>query len=108
MSKDKKKRGGSSQEGSEKKKPKNPLMNKLFVDSQKKFFEGRRLLLKTKNIYKNKKHIPDGADDYLWYCLKCWNLERVIDAELVGAPEPEQLTMEDLINEMESGVDYAE
>jgi hypothetical protein len=41
-------------------------------------------------------------------CLKCWNLERVIDAELVGAPEPEQLTMEDLINEMESGVDYAE
>jgi hypothetical protein len=35
-------------------------------------------------------------------------LERVIDAELVGAPEPEELTMEDLINEMESGVDDAD
>ena len=69
MSKDKKKkRGGSSQEGPKKKKPKpkNPLMNKLLVDSQKKFFEGRRLLLKSKNIYKNKNDIPDGEEDYLW------------------------------------------
>ena len=68
MSKDKKKRGGSSQEGPKKKKPKpkNPLMNKLLVDSQKKFFEGRRLLLKSKNIYKNKNDIQDGEEDYLW------------------------------------------
>ena len=85
MSKDKKKRGGSSQEGPKKKKPKpkNPLMNKLLVDSQKKFFEGRRLLLKSKNIYKNKNDIPDGEEDYLWlysvtlvslYRLPCYRI----------------------------------
>ena len=32
----------------------------------------------------------------------------MIDAELVGAREPEELTMEDLISEMESGVSGAD
>ena len=27
--------------------------------------------------------------------LKCWNLERIIEAELVGAPVPDNLTMEE-------------
>ena len=27
--------------------------------------------------------------------LKCWNLERIIEAELVGAPVPVDLTMEE-------------
>ena len=31
--------------------------------------------------------------------LKCWNLERVIIAELEGKPHPEELTMDDLLNE---------
>ena len=26
---------------------------------------------------------------------KCWNLERIIEAELVGAPVPDDLTMEE-------------
>ena len=31
--------------------------------------------------------------------LKCWNLERIIDADLMGDGKPSQLTMNDLINE---------
>ena len=31
--------------------------------------------------------------------LKCWNLERIIDADLMGEYRPSQLTMVDLVNE---------
>ena len=31
--------------------------------------------------------------------LKCWNLERVIQAELMGAPEPIDLTMDEFAND---------
>ena len=31
--------------------------------------------------------------------LKCWNLERIIEAESFGQSLPEQLTMDDLIGE---------
>ena len=31
--------------------------------------------------------------------LKCWNLERVIEAEMLGKERPEDLTMEDLLRE---------
>ena len=41
-------------------------MNKLLVDSQKKYMVGRRLLLKTKHIYNKKSDIPAGAEEYLW------------------------------------------
>ena len=60
-------------------------------------------------IYIDKKWV---AEEYLWRCkagtwskerteeaLKCWNLERVIEAELMGKLEPEELTMEELIQE---------
>ena len=30
--------------------------------------------------------------------LKCWNLERIIEAELIGAPAPIDLTMEDFVD----------
>ena len=30
--------------------------------------------------------------------LKCWNLERILDADLMGEPAPTQLTMNDLLN----------
>ena len=30
--------------------------------------------------------------------LKCWNLERIIQAELMGAPEPIDLTMDEFAN----------
>ena len=30
--------------------------------------------------------------------LKCWNLERIIQAELIGAPEPIDLTMDEFAN----------
>jgi hypothetical protein len=33
--------------------------------------------------------------------LKCWNLERILDAELLNEPVPSELTMEDLIAEGE-------
>jgi len=60
-------------------------------------------------IYIDKKWV---AKEYLRRCkegawseerteeaLKCWNLERVIEAELMGKLEPEELTMEELIKE---------
>ena len=31
--------------------------------------------------------------------LKCWNLERIIEAEAFGQPMPEHLTMNDLVME---------
>ena len=31
--------------------------------------------------------------------LKCWNLERILDADLMGEPAPTQLTMNDLLSE---------
>ena len=31
--------------------------------------------------------------------VKCWNLERLIDAELVGGSKPEPLTIDDLLRE---------
>ena len=30
--------------------------------------------------------------------LKCWNLESIIDADLVGEDKPSQLTMNDLVS----------
>ena len=30
--------------------------------------------------------------------LKCWNLERILDAELLGKQMPPELTIEDLLN----------
>ncbi len=36
--------------------------------------------------------------------LKCWNLERIIDAEQQGKDAPSELNMEDLLNE-ETGRD---
>jgi hypothetical protein len=36
--------------------------------------------------------------------LKCWNLERIIDAEQQGNDAPSELNMEDLLNE-ETGRD---
>ena len=60
-------------------------------------------------IYIDKKWV---AEEYLRRCkagawskertedaLKCWNLERVIEAELMGKLEPEELTMKELIQE---------
>ena len=53
------------------------------------------------------------AKEYLWRCkkgawkkgltddaVKCWNLERILDAELHGLSKPEDLTADDLIAEM--------
>jgi hypothetical protein len=34
---------------------------------------------------------------------KCWNLERILDAEQRGQPMPKELTMDDLINEDNTG-----
>ncbi len=31
--------------------------------------------------------------------LKCWNLERIIDAEQQGKDAPSELTLEDILNE---------
>ena len=112
MAKDKKKRGGSN-------------LSAGYVSSPKR----TRLKVRTYERLAMLAHLMHHvfidvkwvAEEYLARCksgawkqsseedfLKCWNLERVIDAELVGAPEPEELTMEDLINEMESGVSDAD
>ena len=34
-------------------------------------------------------------------CLKCWNLERILEAELFGDPKPKDLTMNELLCGME-------
>ena len=34
--------------------------------------------------------------------LKCWNLERIIDAEMLGKPPPPELTLEELVQEENS------
>ena len=39
----------------------------------------------------------EGTDD----ALKCWNLERVIDAETYGKPNPKELTLNDFMGEEE-------
>ena len=33
--------------------------------------------------------------------MKCWNLERIIDADLMGDSQPLELTIDQLINEGE-------
>jgi hypothetical protein len=33
--------------------------------------------------------------------LKCWNLEQILDAERFGEPKPPQLTMNDLLSDLE-------
>ena len=33
--------------------------------------------------------------------LKCWNLERIIDADLMGDSQPLELTIDELVNEGE-------
>jgi hypothetical protein len=33
--------------------------------------------------------------------LKCWNLEQILDAEKFGEPKPPQLTMNDLLSDLE-------
>ena len=57
-------------------------------------------------------HVDDEwvAREYLWRCkagawkkentaeaLKCWNLERILDAKVAGTPPPPHLTLEDLL-----------
>ena len=57
------------------------------------------------------------ADEYLRRCkagewkkyideeaLKCWNLERIIDAKLFGKDEPPGLSIEELLRENEGAV----
>jgi hypothetical protein len=39
--------------------------------------------------------------------LKCWNLERILDAELHRAPTPPKLSLEELIGEEKEGVEVA-
>ena len=52
------------------------------------------------------------ANEYLWRCkagswkkenteeaLKCWNLERILEAESLGKTPPADLTMDDLVRE---------
>ena len=34
--------------------------------------------------------------------LKCWNLERIIDAEMLGKPPPPELTLDELVQEENS------
>ena len=36
--------------------------------------------------------------------MKCWNLERIIDAKLFGGSEPDELTLQDLLAEVSTPV----
>ena len=59
------------------------------------------------NVYVDKEWV---ANEYLRRCkygawkkkntveaLKCWNLERIIDAEMLGKPPPPELTLDELV-----------
>ncbi len=61
------------------------------------------------HIYVDKEWV---ANEYLRRCkcgawkeentleaLKCWNLERIIDAEMFGKPPPTEMTLEQLVQE---------
>ena len=67
------------------------------------------LLSMVQNVYIDKEQV---AKEYLrWYkagiwkkenmeeALKCWNLERILDAELAGKHKTEAQTLEDMVNE---------
>ena len=73
------------------------------------------LLCLLQKVYVDKEWV---AQEYLSRCkagrwkasedeeaLKCWNLERIIEAELMAAPEPIDLTMDEFINADTEAID---
>ena len=76
------------------------ILHTVYVDPKKVVNEYLRRC--KKNTWKSA-----STDD----ALKCFNLERLIDAETLGQPAPEALTLRDLIDEgkqTEQDVDIAE
>eukprot|EP00579_Thalassiosira_antarctica_P002468 CAMPEP_0201871810 /NCGR_PEP_ID=MMETSP0902-20130614/4649_1 /ASSEMBLY_ACC=CAM_ASM_000551 /TAXON_ID=420261 /ORGANISM="Thalassiosira antarctica, Strain CCMP982" /LENGTH=91 /DNA_ID=CAMNT_0048397905 /DNA_START=273 /DNA_END=548 /DNA_ORIENTATION=+ len=69
-------------------------------------------ILQKEKVYIDKEWV---AKEYLKRCkkgawkkenteeaLKCWNLECIIDADLMGDSQPSELTMDELVNEGEA------
>ena len=64
------------------------IMNKVYIDKD---WVAKEYLRRCK-AGAWKKDLDDDA-------VKCWNLERILDAEMVGSPVPAPLTVDDLLGE---------
>jgi hypothetical protein len=62
------------------------IVQRLYIDP---IWVAAEYLRRCKNGSWNKENDVDA--------LKCWNLERILDAELLNEPVPSELTMEDFI-----------
>ena len=66
------------------------LLQKVYIDVDEEWVAEEYLSRCKSGIWK------ESEDEE---ALKCWNLERVIQAELMGAPEPIDLTMDEFAND---------
>ena len=64
------------------------ILNKVYVDKE---LVAKEYLKRCKKGARKKENTVEA--------LKCWNLERIIDAELMGDSHPSEITMEELIQE---------
>jgi hypothetical protein len=61
-------------------------------------YKGKRLLLSALSIYSSKARVPTGEETYNFMYLKCFNLERNIDAGIDGVESPDDFSLEQYTN----------
>ena len=64
------------------------ILNKVYVDKE---LVAKEYLKRCKKGAWKKENTVEA--------LKCWNLERIIDAELMGDSHPSEITIKELIQE---------
>ena len=69
------------------------IVNKVYIDPKW-----------VANKYLRRCKAAEWKKDINKDALKCWNLERIIDAKLFGKDEHPELSMEDLLRENEGAV----
>ena len=66
------------------------IVQNVFIDNE---WVAKEYLRRCKNGSWKKGRTDDA--------VKCWNLERILDAQAFGRAEPEELTLDDLVGEEE-------
>ena len=64
------------------------ILQKVYISKE---WVAKEYLRRCKKAVWKKENIEEA--------LKCWHLERIIDADLMGEGKPSQLTMNDLVSE---------
>ena len=64
------------------------ILQKVYIDKE---WAAKEYLRRCKMGVWKKEHTEDA--------LKCWNLELIIDADMLGEEDPSELTMENLLND---------